>query len=233
MHNQFKTMSSTPTKQSESDGSSAATAASEAYLDSIGLRSLLKDGVVQLLETNPLPASTLSAWAVLATEITRVIKAQGHGQANDAVASAMLAGFESLVRGGERGRSQTGSATRHTTPAWCGVSEGGLPGCVCVVQVRGPGVHVGLTLSSLVFLPFASLPQPPYLPTPLFTLTFPLDCRRAWSSSHRLYHNHQRLGRRKGRGERGGLFAQRRRGRGTERRRHKCRRGPCCRHVGT
>jgi hypothetical protein len=35
---------------------------------------------------------------VLATDITRVIKAQGHGQANDAVASAMLAGFESVVR---------------------------------------------------------------------------------------------------------------------------------------
>ena len=102
----------TPTNKSESDGFSTATAASQAYLDSIGLRSLLKDGVVRLLETNPLPASTLSAWVVLATEVTRVIKAQGHGQANDAVASAMLAGFESLgvplVRGGERGRRRVG-----------------------------------------------------------------------------------------------------------------------------
>ena len=108
LHNQFKTMSSTPTKQSESDGFSAATAASQAYLDSIGLRSLLKDGVVRLLETNPLPASTLSAWVVLATKVTRVIKAQGHGQANDAVASAMLAGFESLVRGGWAGSESEG-----------------------------------------------------------------------------------------------------------------------------
>ena len=100
------------TQQSEGDGFSATTAAAQAYLDRIGLRSVLEHGVVRLLETNPLPASTLSAWIVLATDITRVIKAQGHGQANDAVASAMLAGFESLVREGGRGRSQKG---------WCGV----------------------------------------------------------------------------------------------------------------
>ena len=100
LHNPIKTMSSTPTKQSESDGISATTAAAQAYLDSIGLRSVLKDGVVRLLETNPLPASTLAAGLVLATEIIRIIKAQGHGQSNDAAASSMLAGFESLVRGG-------------------------------------------------------------------------------------------------------------------------------------
>ena len=101
-------MSSTPTKQSESDGISATTAAAQAYLDSIGLRSVLEDGVVRLLETNPLPASTLAAGLVLATEIIRIIKVQDHGQSNNALASAMLAGFESLVRGGERGQSQKG-----------------------------------------------------------------------------------------------------------------------------
>jgi len=103
-------MSSTPTKQSEGDGFSAATAATQAYLDSIGLRSVLDHGIVRLLETNPLPASTLSAWLVLATDITRAIKAQGHGQANDAVASAMIAGFESLVREGGAGSESEGLA---------------------------------------------------------------------------------------------------------------------------
>ena len=111
----------TATQQSEGDGFSAATAAAQAYLDRIGLRSVLEHGVVRLLETNPLPASTLSAWIVLATDITRVIKAQGHGQANDAVASAMLAGFESLVREEGQGRSQKG---------WWGVpDEGGASVC--------------------------------------------------------------------------------------------------------
>ena len=103
-------MSSTPTKQSEGDGFSAATAATQAYLDSIGLRSVLDHGIVRLLETKPLPASTLSAWLVLATDITRAIKAQGHGQANDAVASAMIAGFESLVREGGAGSESEGLA---------------------------------------------------------------------------------------------------------------------------
>ena len=101
-------MSSTSTKQSEGDGYSAAPVAAKAYLDSIGLRSVLEDGVVRLLETNPLPASTLAAGLVLATEIIRIIKVQDHGQSNNALASAMLAGFESLVRGGERGQSQKG-----------------------------------------------------------------------------------------------------------------------------
>ena len=88
-------MSSTPTtatQQSEGDGFLVATAAAQAYLEQIGLRPVRDHGVVRLLETNPLPASTLSAWIVLATDITRVIKAQSHGQANYAVASAMLAG---------------------------------------------------------------------------------------------------------------------------------------------
>ena len=93
------------TQQSEGDGFSATTAAAQVYLERIGLRSVLEHGIVRLLETNPLPASTLSAWIVLATDITRVIKAQGHGQANDAVASAMLAGFESVVR--EEGQEQS------------------------------------------------------------------------------------------------------------------------------
>ena len=93
-------MSSALTKQSEGDGLSATTAAARAYLDRIGLRSVLKDGVRRLLETNPLPASTLAAGLVLATEIIRIVKTQGHEQSNDAVASAMLAGFEALVREG-------------------------------------------------------------------------------------------------------------------------------------
>ena len=99
-NNIHNTAPTTATQQSEGDGFSATTAAAQAYLDRIGLRSVLEHGIVRLLETNPLPASTLSAWIVLATDITRAIKAQGHGQANDAVASAMLAGFEALVREG-------------------------------------------------------------------------------------------------------------------------------------
>ena len=96
-------MSSTPTQQSKGDGFSDATATAREYVDRIGLRSVLEDGVVGLLETDPLPASALAAWLVLATKVTRVLKTRGHGQSNDAVASAMLAGFESLVRAGKSG----------------------------------------------------------------------------------------------------------------------------------
>ena len=153
-------MSSIPTKQFGGDGISAATAAAKAYFDSIGLRSVLEHGVARLLETNPLPASALSAWLVLATDITRVIKAQGHGQANDAVASAMLAGFESLVREEERGWRQTG---------WWVYQPAEEGGCVCMSGY--PGVRVVLTLSSRFSHAHPSPPRPPNQLSPSLQIT--------------------------------------------------------------
>jgi len=99
---------STATQSGGNEISAAATAAAQAYLEKIGLRSVLDEGAVRLHKQTPLPASALAAWLVFATEVTQTIKAQSHGRSNDAVASAMLAGFESLVREEERGRRQKG-----------------------------------------------------------------------------------------------------------------------------
>ena len=166
-------MSSTPTtatQQSEGDGFLVATAAAQAYLEQIGLRPVLDHGVVRLLEMKPLPASALAAWFVLATEITRVIKAQGHGWSNDAVASALLAGFESLVRERERGQSRKGAVFVVAPPISCGRRSSASRTaarrhghyCLCACRSLDP---YSIPLPSLTGTSLHLTPLPPH-PTP-------------------------------------------------------------------
>ena len=71
-------------------GGNEQTAAAKAheYLEKIGLGDVLKQGVAQLLEQCPRPASRKAAWRVLSAQITQDIDAQDvDGESKDAAAA--------------------------------------------------------------------------------------------------------------------------------------------------
>ena len=82
-------MSSTgPTTPPGSDEQAAAAKAHEEFLEKIGLRAILSQGVVKLLEVCPRPSSLSEAVRVLSAQITRDAEAEEGGESKDAAAAA-------------------------------------------------------------------------------------------------------------------------------------------------
>jgi hypothetical protein len=72
-------MSSTPSLPGD--------ATEEAFLEEIGLRDVLEQGVMRLLEVCPRPSSLLEALRVLSAQMTRDIEAMEGGESKDAAAA--------------------------------------------------------------------------------------------------------------------------------------------------
>jgi len=62
-------------------------ATEEAFLEEIGLRDVLEQGVMRLLEVCPRPSSLLEALRVLSAQMTRDIEALEGGESKDAAAA--------------------------------------------------------------------------------------------------------------------------------------------------
>ena len=70
----------------------------DAFLEEIGLRDVLEEGVVRLLETCPRPSSLLEALRVISAHLAKDIEADGESK-DDAAAETTLSVFvETLVR---------------------------------------------------------------------------------------------------------------------------------------
>ena len=80
-------MSSSPTLPPGDANEQAAAADDEAFLEEIGLRDFLQEGVVRLLEVCPRPSSLSEAVRVLSAQITRDTKAEEDGESKDAAAA--------------------------------------------------------------------------------------------------------------------------------------------------
>ena len=79
-------MSSTPSLPPPGDANEQA-AADEAFLEEIGLRDFLQEGVVRVLEVCPRPSSLSEAVRVLLAQITRDTEAEEGGESKDAAAA--------------------------------------------------------------------------------------------------------------------------------------------------
>ena len=69
-----------------------------AYLDRIGLRAFLQNGVAHLISQIPLPPTAMAAWAVLSAQITLAIKDLDDGDAKDVAGAMVSVFFEEVVR---------------------------------------------------------------------------------------------------------------------------------------
>ena len=79
-------------------GPDAVEKAHEAYLEKIGLRDVLEQGVVELLEVCPRPSSLLEALVLLSAQITQAIQAQDGGESKDAGTGLISVFVEDMVR---------------------------------------------------------------------------------------------------------------------------------------
>ena len=79
-------------------GPDAVEKAHEAYLEKIGLRDVLEQGVVELLEVCPRPSSLLEALVLLSAQITQAIQAQDGGESKDAGTVSIPVFVKELVR---------------------------------------------------------------------------------------------------------------------------------------
>jgi hypothetical protein len=79
-------MSSTPSLPPGGDAVEQA-ATDEAFLEEIGLRDFLEQGIVRLLEVCPRPSSLSEAMRVLSAQITRETEAEEGGESKDSAAA--------------------------------------------------------------------------------------------------------------------------------------------------
>ena len=80
-------MSSTPSLPPGRDAAGQAADTDEAFLEEIGLRDFLQEGIVRLLEVCPRPSSLSEAVRVLSAQITRDTEALEGGESKDAAAA--------------------------------------------------------------------------------------------------------------------------------------------------
>ena len=106
-------------------GQAAAATSHEGFLEELGLRTILDQGVARLREVSPRPSTRREAWRVLSAQVAKDIDAEDGGESKEDVAAeagTTLSVFvettvrsRGVVRGGVVSRGGSRQAAHHTS----------------------------------------------------------------------------------------------------------------------